>query len=174
MKRIPTSATLLIRHFPIRPHNTITNRTLRLPLQRALNVAPPRTQRIDQAAVENGDRAEASAQPGLPFLLIDGDAVEALDVGVCEGEGGGERDAHGHCLLVEDVGGCYFASARGDAHIESVVSCCACPCCYAAEGCGDDGRGDVFFGPWLEGHGDGTRFAGQGVEPALREGGGVE
>jgi hypothetical protein len=49
----------------------------------------------------------------LPFRFVDGDAVEAFDVGICEREGRGKRDAHRHCLFVDSVGGCDFSRAWG-------------------------------------------------------------
>ena len=156
MERIPTRPTPLIGDLAIRPHNTITDRTLRLTFKRTLYVPPPRGQRIDQTAVENGDGAETRAQPGLPLLLVDGDAVEAFDVGVGEREGGGQADAHAHCLLVEDEGCGDFARAGRDADAEGVVGGGGGPGGDAGEGGGDDGWRDVLFGPGLEGYGDGA------------------
>jgi hypothetical protein len=118
MKQILTCPAALIRQFPIAPDNTITNRALRLPLHRAIRIAFKRRQRVDQGAVENGNGAERRAQPRLPFGFVDGDAGEAFDVRVGEGDGGREGDAHGHCLVVDEVGGGDFAGARSDTNGE--------------------------------------------------------
>ena len=61
MERVLARTAPLIRHLPIWAHNTVTNRTLGLTLQRTLDVPPPCRQRIDQAAVEDGNRAERGA-----------------------------------------------------------------------------------------------------------------
>ena len=82
MKRIPTRPTPLIRYFPIRPDNRVTNSTLRLALQRTFHIPPPRTQCINQATIEDCNRAQTRAQPRLPLLLVDSDAVQALNVRV--------------------------------------------------------------------------------------------
>ena len=80
MERIPARPTPLIRNLPIRPDNGVTNSTLRLPLERTFHVPPPRTQCINQATIEDRDRAQTRAQPRLPLLLVDSDAVQALNV----------------------------------------------------------------------------------------------
>jgi hypothetical protein len=114
MKRILTRPAPLIRQLPVAPHDTITNRTLDLPLHRAIHIPLERGERIDKTPVEDGNGTEGRAKPGLPFRFCDGDAVDGVDVGVCEREGGREGDAHGHCLLVDEVGGCDFAGAGRD------------------------------------------------------------
>ena len=114
MERMSTSPTPLVRQLAIASHNTIANRTFRLSLHRTFYIPLECRKRIDQAAIENGDCAKAGAQPRLPFLLVDGDAVQAFNAGVDEREGGGERDAHRCYLLVEGVGGGNFLGARGD------------------------------------------------------------
>lgn len=121
MEQILTGTAPLIRQPLIAPHNGITNRTFRLPLDRALHITLKRCQRIDDAPVEDGNRAQRCAQPGLPLLLVDGDAGEALDAGRSEGEGRWESQAHRHGSIVDGVGGCYFVSARGDFHGEWLV-----------------------------------------------------
>jgi hypothetical protein len=90
MKQILTSATPLIRQLPIRPHNTIANGTLTLTLQRAVDIAPKRSQRINQTTVENRYGTKTDTEPRLPFSFVDSDAVEAFNVRVCERKGGGE------------------------------------------------------------------------------------
>lgn len=103
MECVLTRSTSLIRHLSIRSHDAVTDRTLSLSLQRTLDVPPPSGQRIDERTVENGNSTQRSAQPRLPLLLVDGNAVEALNVGVCERESRRQADAHGHGLLVENV-----------------------------------------------------------------------
>jgi hypothetical protein len=114
MKRILTSPAAFIRQLPIAPHDAIANRTLNLPLHRTIHISLKRGECIDQAPVEDGNRAEGCAKPGLPFRFGDGDAVDGVDVGVCEGKGRREGNSHGHCLLVNEVGGCDFAGAGRD------------------------------------------------------------
>jgi hypothetical protein len=121
MECMSTSPTPLIRQLTITPHNTIANCTLRLSLHRAFHIALERSKRIDQAAVEYGDGTETGAQPGLPLLLVNGDAIEAFDAGVGQREGGGEGDAHGCDLLIESVGGGYLLGAWGDFDAEEGV-----------------------------------------------------
>jgi hypothetical protein len=117
MKQILTRLTSLVRQLPIAANDTIANSTFALPLHRTINIALKRCQCIDQAAVEDSNCAKRGAEPGLPFRFVDGDAVEAFDVGVCEREGRGKGDAHRHCLFVDGVGGCDFAGAWG--HFDS-------------------------------------------------------
>ena len=147
MKQILTRPTLLIWQLPITPYNTITNRTLALPLQRTIDIALKRRQRIDQTAVEDSDGAKRGAQPRLPFCFVDGDAVEAFDVCVGEGKSGRKGNAHRHGLVVDEVGGGYLAGARGDADAEGGVGVggggLLGPDGYGVEGGGDDGRGDL-------------------------------
>lgn len=80
MERIPTRPAPLVRNLPIRSYDGVANSALSLSFQRALDVPSPCAQRINQAAVEDSDSAQTSAQPRLPLLLIDGDTVETLDV----------------------------------------------------------------------------------------------
>ena len=121
MERIPTCSTPLIGNLPIGSHDAVTNRTFGLSLQRTLHVSPPCGKRIDQAAVEYRNRAQRRAQPGLPLLLVDSDAVEAFDMSVREREGRRKGYAHAHSLLIEDVRSGNFACARGDADAKRVV-----------------------------------------------------
>jgi hypothetical protein len=94
MESVPTSTTPLVWDLLIRTHNTITDRTLSLTLERTFNIPAPRTQRINQGTVKNSDCTQGCAQPGLPLLLIDGDAVQTFDMRVGKGEGGREGYAH--------------------------------------------------------------------------------
>lgn len=121
MERVLASRATLIRQLAITSHNTITNRTLHLSLDRTIDITLERRQRIDQAAVEDGDSAERDAQPGLPLLFVDGDAVDAFDVGVGQRKGRWERDAHRHCLFVDEIGRYDFAGTGIDFDAERRV-----------------------------------------------------
>ena len=63
MKQIPTRTAPLVRQPPITSHDTITNRTFRLPFQRTFNVSLERRQRINDAAIEDRNGAKTSAEP---------------------------------------------------------------------------------------------------------------
>lgn len=142
MKAILARRAPLTRQRPIRPHNTIADRALRLAPQRAHHIPPPRRQAIDQVAVAERDDALRVTQPGLPLGFRDGDAREAFDGGLAERVGGREGDADGHGLLVDEVGGRDFAGAGGDfdgeVFVVRVGGGGSGPGGYGAEGVGDD------------------------------------
>lgn len=98
MKAVLTSRTPLTRQL-LRPiNNTITNRTLRLPLHSSAHILPPRNQSIDQriplacAAGAEVHDALRDHEPRLPFLFHHADAVDGFYFGAGEGIGGREAD----------------------------------------------------------------------------------
>ena len=79
MEQIPTSPTPLARQLFIAADDRVANRTLGLSLERATDVLLPRADPVHQVAVAEGYDALRRAQPGLPALLVDGDARDAFD-----------------------------------------------------------------------------------------------
>ena len=128
VEQVPTSPAPLTRQLPIRPNNAIANRALRLPLHRRRHVLPPRQQTVDQVAafaalgVAEVNDALGRDEPAAPFLLVDADAVDAVDGGAGEWVGGGQVDGDLHCLFVDGDGGGDFAGGGGDFDVEGGVS----------------------------------------------------
>ena len=114
MKRILTRPTLLLRRLHIRPDNAVADRTLRLPLQRPLDIPPESDQPLDQTSRGEDDDLEG-AQPGLPVFVGDADAVARCDEGLLEGVGARQRDgeADGWGFVVDGDGGDELGGARG-------------------------------------------------------------
>lgn len=74
MKAILTSPTLLTRQLAILRNHTIANRTLRLTLQRTHNIPLEHCESGYEVVVRECNHALRDAQPGLPFLFVEGDA----------------------------------------------------------------------------------------------------
>lgn len=115
MKRILASLTLLTRQLPIRTHNAVANRTLRLPLHRSGDILPPSQQPINQRVPLSGatrgeiDNPLRIDEPGIPLFLRNADAVDGGDFGPGEWIGFREVDGDCHGLFVDGNGGCDVA-----------------------------------------------------------------
>lgn len=57
MERVPACAAPLVWDLSVWSYDTVANRTLGLALECALDVAAPCAQRVDEGAVEDGNRA---------------------------------------------------------------------------------------------------------------------
>lgn len=108
MKRVLTRCALLIRCLHVRADDTVADGTFRLSFQCALDVTAKGQQAVHQAAVAEHDNALDGAEPGLPFLLRDGDTGAGGDESGGEGVVGGQSDAKG------DWGGVGVDGDRGD------------------------------------------------------------
>ena len=117
MKTILTRRAPLTRQLPIPTKNTITNRTLRLPLQRRTDILPPSHQPLNKRIAIPGSprrrgkihHALSVGEPGVPFFFDYADAVDGFYFCAVERVGGGEADGDGHCLFVDGDGSGDFA-----------------------------------------------------------------
>ena len=140
MKQVLASLAPLIRQLPITSHNTVANRALRLSLHSLIHIPLESGQGVDQAAIEDSDSAEGRAEPRLPLLLVDSDTIDAFNARVGQRKGGWECDAHGHCLIVDGIGGGDFVGTRSDFDRERRVRLGVGPFSDGLKGCGDDWR----------------------------------
>lgn len=105
METVPTRRTPLPRQLAIGADDGIADGAFRLALEGARDVAPERLEAGDERVVGEGDGALGVDEPGLPFAVVDADALDALDGGVVERVRAGQPDGDLHALVVDRVGG---------------------------------------------------------------------
>ena len=160
MKRILARRALLTRQLPVRTHDTVANRTLRLPLHRSRHVPPPRHQAVDdgialaRAAGGEVDDALGIDDPEAPLLFRDADAVDRVDFCAGERVGWREADGDGHGLFVNGDRGGDFTGGGRDFDRHWLVGCGlgGAPVADDGEFLGDDEGRDVLLRPGLDGY----------------------
>lgn len=113
MKQFLAGRALLPRQLPILRYHTITNRALRLALHCRIDVLAPCLETVNEGAfVSCGRKIDYSLRrhdPRVPFLFVNGDAVDGVDCGAGEGVGWGKVDSDFHELVIDGDAGGYFA-----------------------------------------------------------------
>ncbi len=123
VEAILAGGALLVRRLHVAPDDAVADGTLGLALERALDVLLEGQQAVDEGAVAEHDDALDGAQPGLPSLLGDGDAVAGGDERGGERVAGREADAERYrCgFRVDGDGGNGFRGARVDLEAERAL-----------------------------------------------------
>lgn len=113
MKQFLAGRALLPRQLPVLRYHTITNRALRLALHCRIDVLAPCLEAVNEGAfVSCGRKIDYSLRrhdPRVPFLFVNGDAVDGVDCGAGEGVGWGKVDSDFHELVIDRDAGGYFA-----------------------------------------------------------------
>lgn len=127
MKQFLAGRAFLPRQLPVLPYHTIANRALCLAVHCRINVLTPSLETVNEGAfVSRARKIDYSLRrhdPRVPFLFVNGDAVDGVDCRAREGVGWGKADGDLHELVIDGDAGGYFTSGGGDFDYEGWFRC---------------------------------------------------